>query len=286
MSAAPGKPAASGAPAMQPLRFGEPGRQLFGLLQLPAPSAARDRAVLVCNPFGQEAIRCRRLLRVLGDRLARHGFAVLRFDYFGTGDSDGDDSEGDLLAWQEDVLKADEELARLAGCSTRSWFGLRAGGTIAALASARAPRPPESLVLWEPVVDGGAYLAELRRAHESALRQGAAGLATTYRMTRPGSQVSIPEDEVLGFPLGPGLREQFAALGAVPFPGAKSRCVHLISADPAQAGAARAAWEGAACVRERVIATRIAWATDEAMNSAIVPAEPLQAILECLLEAP
>src|SRR6185369_16185836 len=102
-------------PALTPLRFGASARRLFGLYQPPSAGTGNAQCVVLCNPFGQEAIRSHRLLRVLGDRLARAGFAVLRFDYSGTGDSDGDDSEADLGRWVEDVLSADAEARRASG---------------------------------------------------------------------------------------------------------------------------------------------------------------------------
>lgn len=269
---------------LRPLRFGPAGRQCFGLLQLPSAPDAQGRGALLCNPFGQEAIRCHRLMRVLGDRLARMGFAVLRFDYFGTGDADGDDAQGDLESCIADVIAADGELARLSGCVRRSWFGLRTGGTLAALASARAAQPPASLVLWDPVTDGRGYLAELRLAHETALRQGAAGLATTYRLSKPGACPPEPGDELLGFPVPARLREQFLSLDAACLGQARAGSVHLITAQEPDAGAPAPAGEDRARIRGHAIPARIAWANDEAMNSAIVPAEALQAIVDCLAE--
>jgi hypothetical protein len=78
---------------------------LLGQYQAAAPAAAAraqegldapGAAVLLCNPFGQEAIRCHRAFRLLSARLASSGIPSLRFDYFGTGDSPGNDGEGDL----------------------------------------------------------------------------------------------------------------------------------------------------------------------------------------------
>ncbi len=84
---------------MQPLRFGSAGRQLAGVFHAATASRTPPASLLICNPLGQEAIRVHRLLRLLAESLARKGIATLRFDYFGSGDSDGDDAEATLDDW-------------------------------------------------------------------------------------------------------------------------------------------------------------------------------------------
>ncbi|MDE2122022.1 MAG: alpha/beta hydrolase, partial [Betaproteobacteria bacterium] len=88
---------------MTPLRLDPLGRDLFALHQPAAAGARRHHGVLICNPFGQEAIRAHRFLRVLSERLSASGFDVLRFDYFGTGDSAGTEAEADLDTWVRDI---------------------------------------------------------------------------------------------------------------------------------------------------------------------------------------
>ena len=45
---------------------------------------------MLCYPWGSEYIYAHRSLRLLAQRRAAAGIHTLRFDYFGTGDSDGD----------------------------------------------------------------------------------------------------------------------------------------------------------------------------------------------------
>ena len=72
---------------------------------------AEKRAALFFNPYGQEAIRTHRLMRVAADRLARQGVDVLRFDFFGTGDSPGTDEQADISGWTADAMAAHQMLA-------------------------------------------------------------------------------------------------------------------------------------------------------------------------------
>ena len=94
-------------PFIQPVRIGRDADALAGIYQPASDSTGTGTAVLICNPFGQEAIRAQRSLRVLAERLGRQGIPSLRFDYFGTGDSPGEDGAGHLTRWRQDIHLAD-----------------------------------------------------------------------------------------------------------------------------------------------------------------------------------
>ena len=79
-----------------PLWFGPGDRQLFGWMHLPADRVVHGGVVL-CQPFGIEAICAYFTYRLLAERLADRGLAVLRFDYDGTGDSCGGETDPDRL---------------------------------------------------------------------------------------------------------------------------------------------------------------------------------------------
>lgn len=183
---------------MRPQFFGSAARQLFGVHHEPAGERTRDRGVLVCYPGPQEYMRTHWALRKLAASLAREGFHVLRFDYYATGDSAGDSREGSLAAWVDDVKTAAEELRDLAGVRRLSAVGLRLGATLAARAAASG-LALEDLVMWEPVVSGARYLAELHAVQEA----------------RHADLVWDPvvgADELLGLPLPKALRAETLAI--------------------------------------------------------------------------
>lgn len=146
--------------------FESGGRSLFAWLHQTA-GAVTDHGVLICPPLGHEQVHSHRALRHLADRLAAQGFAVMRLDYHGTGDSDGTEYDPQLLAtWQTNVSDAVEWLRGTAGCRKISLVGLRLGATLAALYAEK--HEVESLVLWAPVVKGRRYVRELTALSQTA----------------------------------------------------------------------------------------------------------------------
>ncbi|WP_233842637.1 alpha/beta fold hydrolase [Dyella sp. 2HG41-7] len=139
-----------------PFFFG-PERALFGLFH--ASGATARKAVLLCPPFGQDQIRCHRLYRQLAQALATEGIAVLRFDYYGTGDSAGDSVDMDWQRCLADTVVAADELRARSGADRVFAFGARLGGSIALAAALQARFA--GVVAWDPVLDGRTYAAQL-----------------------------------------------------------------------------------------------------------------------------
>lgn len=143
----------------RPFYFGQRGRPLFGWLH-PAPSASVG--LLICNPFGDEAIRAHRTVHHLAARASAAGIPAFRFDYDGTGDSAGHDLEPDRLAqWLSSVHLAADALRRLSGVTTLCLAGIRLGATLATLA-AQERSDVAGIIAIAPVVSGKAYVRELR----------------------------------------------------------------------------------------------------------------------------
>ena len=141
-----------------PLFFGPPGRQLYGFHHV--PRGAPTSAVLLCPPWGREYQYSHRTLTVLGGRLQARGAHVLRFDYSGTGDSWGDSTEASLDLWIEDLGHAVEELRMTSGLQMVDVVGLRLGAFLAARAAASMPNI-RTLLLWDPVTSGTAWIEEM-----------------------------------------------------------------------------------------------------------------------------
>jgi len=136
----------------QAIHFGATERPLFGFYHPPKPGPWRAVGVVLCRPIGTDQTRSDRVYRHLAERLAAAGFACLRFDLFGTGDSGGDErTEGLVPAWLDDIALAAAELRARSGARTIALFGLRLGATLA-FEHAAERGDVDSLVLWSPWV--------------------------------------------------------------------------------------------------------------------------------------
>jgi len=159
----------------RPLFFGPESRALFGWYHPPAPdraAAAGRRAIVLCPPLGYEAICAHPALRTFAERLAAAGHPVLRFDYDGTGDAAGLDTDpGRVRAWIEGVGHAVTEIRALSGAREVCLLGTRMGGTLA-LAAASARADVEQLVLFNPCPTGKAYVREMKAFRMFAEQSG------------------------------------------------------------------------------------------------------------------
>jgi pimeloyl-ACP methyl ester carboxylesterase len=200
------------APGMNPL-FIEGKRRLFANYHASEPSARKHRGVMLCNPFGQEALRAHRLYRVLAERLARAGVDVLRFDYYGTGDSYGDDREGELRGWTQDLLTAHEELLKLSSTHAVTWVGIRLGATLAMQCALDARDTLDHLVLVDPIVNGAKYSRQLRQLHVQRLEQVFRRPKSDWRQELAADANAFP-DETAGFGLAPEFHAQLAGISA------------------------------------------------------------------------
>jgi alpha-beta hydrolase superfamily lysophospholipase len=261
---------------MTPIRFGAPGRQLYGVLHPGHPQRQTSHSVLLCNPFGQEAVRLHRLYRVLADQLSLQGTNVLRFDYFGTGESGGEDEEGELEGWREDLTLADREMRQRLGATQITWVGARLGATLAAITSAGSPRPPDRLLLWEPILNGQAYLQELAWADTHALQ----GLMTPP----PVVPRTAPGQEAIGFGIGASLMDQLHSLDTSPLSSARARQVHVVHSPDALADAVLKQAASRCSSPCQLVALRhtFDWTSEEALNTALVPADALKLLMSCI----
>lgn len=268
-----------------PFMFGDCDRQLFGVLHKSESGQDCKRAVLVCSPFGREAIRVQRLQRVLAERLAREGFSVLRFDYYGAGDSHGRDVEVDLGGWCADILEADRTLRLKTGLERVIWVGFRLGATVMIDAVRQLQRAQPGLVLCEPVFDGESYIRELRCRHVIESEN-------TFSLRRWALKKCIgdlSEDQALGYDFPRRFSEQLCKLGPVSWKSRVGIGPVRVLIDPKSAdGKCLLAHTEFVPNEFQVVPLGhgVDWLSSTAQNVSVVPMEVLTALLTCVRGCP
>jgi len=186
-----------------PFFFPNGSYNLFGVLHEPESSPNQDGFVF-CSPFGEEKLWTHRVYVNFARELASRGYPVLRFDYMGHGDSDGDFETSSIETRLSDITCAIKELRSKARSTERiGLLGLRLGGTLAAMTAEEAP-DINPLILWDPILDGKAYMRELFRinlATQSAVyREIKYNTEALIQMMRDGVPVNVEGYEI-GWPL-------------------------------------------------------------------------------------
>ncbi|HEX2875899.1 MAG TPA: alpha/beta hydrolase [Polyangiaceae bacterium] len=203
---------------MKPMFFGDSKRKLYGVYDAPRSAQRRSHAVLLCYPGVQEYGTSLWGFRRLSAMLAQAGHHVLRFDYFGTGDSAGRSEEGSVSAWIEDIQQAAAELKDISGARQLSILGKRLGGALA-IKACQAGLDAKRLVLWDPVVHGSAYVSELE------MWDTRRNLLLLHADRRGGGR-----SELLGYPFPQTLRRELEALNVMgELPGAVKQVSLFVS---------------------------------------------------------
>jgi uncharacterized protein len=148
--------------------MGSRDRQLFGVYYPSKIYPSISHGILICPPIGHEYMRTHKILQQLAVQFSSVGFDVLKFDYYGVGDSAGNCEQGDVEIWKDDIYKAYQELKDISGVRSISIVGMRLGAALAA-ATISAGLSVKNLLMWDPIINGVAYIRELRELTSKVL---------------------------------------------------------------------------------------------------------------------
>jgi alpha/beta superfamily hydrolase len=259
---------------MQSILFSGTVGSLYGCYH--APNGRFENAgVVLANAHGHEYIQFHRVFGQLARMLSEVGFPVLRFDYSGCGDSVGDSEHWSLAQWRSDLGSAVEELRRLAGVSRIGVVGLRLGATIACQNS-EFRTSPSFLVLWDAVVNGSAFLREMREAHQSMLRYAHVSHVRD----------AIYGEELLGFPLPQAWARELDALQLEQWKSAPAPRILLVESNSnASQDELLESLRKVGAVRHLHLSNPHLWAWIEDFTRVHIPIQLLQEIVEEVREA-
>lgn len=142
-------------------------------------SEATGTAVLICPPFGWEAVASRRPLRDWAHALAARGHVTMRLDLPGSGDSAGGFADSGLWeGWRAATGAAARLLAARDDVGRVAAIGIGMGG-LTLIEAIAAGAPVDGAALWATPVRGLALLRELQafsRFERSALPPSGPGM--------------------------------------------------------------------------------------------------------------
>ena len=153
----------------EPFWLGPSSHRLYAALH--AASGASSTGIVLVPPLLHELPRSRRFITEVASELAGLGLPTLRFDFYGTGDSGGSGEDMDLASMHRDLelaVAALRERTRIERLVLVAWRG----GALALHGWLQCGGAADLILLWEPIVDGGAWVQELVEgdARERALR--------------------------------------------------------------------------------------------------------------------
>jgi uncharacterized protein len=205
---------------MNSLFFGSSDQPLFGNYHPPASDQYQSSGILICSPMGHEYTKTHNALRSLAVKLSKQGYAVLRFDYYGIGDSSGKSDTGTIERWLNDIDTAVKELRDMSGEQKVNIIGLRSGALLAGHYA--ESKKIDQLLLWEPVTDGEKFIERLNIMQQDML-------VDDNRFDYP---ISIKtENEFLGSPYSTELQQQLRDCSLNKLEKIKANAVHFISRD-------------------------------------------------------
>jgi exosortase A-associated hydrolase 2 len=202
------------------------GQRLLGFLHSPlrSGSASSDdgaRAgkpgILYCHPFGEERNLSHATVVKTARALAAAGFPVLRFDFSGCGDSEGDLERATVESWLAEIGLAADLLKERTGVTKVGYWGLRSGANLAWHA-AFARGDSGFSILWNPVPGLKTFITQfLRQKSATAIAAGGGEGVSVKGLVKEletGGTV-----EVMGYPVTQGLYAGFLRADLQGLPG-------------------------------------------------------------------
>ena len=188
----------------------------------PSRDPDSSKLLVICPPFFDEYRRIYRALSELAIACADQGVHALRFDFYGTGESQGLLEEVTLADWKKDISAAIDEGIELCGADEVFLLGVRFSATLAAQVKHRKIK---RYILWDPVISGNKYLEWLDQVnHTMHLR---------YRNIAADANRSLDKIAFENFHLSPALKSDIAGVSISPGSGNGSAPYSVISTNRA-----------------------------------------------------
>ncbi|NLX09555.1 MAG: alpha/beta fold hydrolase [Chloroflexi bacterium] len=211
-----------------PAAFLGPKGVLRGMIHRPTPATGPAPTVVLLHGFTGNHVEHDMLFVQFARRLAQAGFVALRFDFYGSGDSEGTFEEMTVLTEVADAAAALEWIGQQPGVDPNriGVVGLSMGGCVTALLAGQDPRV-RAAVMWNAVGQPQRHFREIAIDGPSAgivggLRVGPDFLPTIYacdpvaalrNYTGPGLVIQSTADPLISLEEAGALKEALGARG-------------------------------------------------------------------------
>ncbi|MGD9569661.1 MAG: alpha/beta hydrolase family protein [Sedimentibacter sp.] len=125
------------------------GQKMLGLLEFDKLEDRGKNLVVLIHGFVGTKVEPHRMYKKLSDRLCKLGYTVLRFDFVGSGDSDGDYKDMTINREIQDGLNVIKFCYESYNVNNIYILGYSMGGCIATIIASTIKS--DGLVLWSPV---------------------------------------------------------------------------------------------------------------------------------------
>ncbi|MBT1064852.1 hypothetical protein KJY73_14765 [Bowmanella sp. Y26] len=121
-------------------------------------------AILILPPLFEEMNLSRAVIAKQAQVLASRGMGCVLMDYYGTGDSEGELSEGCALRWREDVVAVGQWMMAQ-GMETLTLWGVRFGALLQLDGQTELVKqlPVTRQLVWKPITSGKTLVNQLLR---------------------------------------------------------------------------------------------------------------------------
>lgn len=140
-------------------------RKLYGVLHIPE-TTRNNYGFIFCSPTFGEKTKTYRIFVNFARFLEKHGYCVLRFDYFGEGDSDGNFENADIESRVSDIISAIKFFTNRMQPIKVCLIGTRLGASLSILAANKNTHI-NALILWAPIMNLRAYFFDFLRGNLS-----------------------------------------------------------------------------------------------------------------------
>jgi exosortase A-associated hydrolase 2 len=136
-------------------------KHIFSVIHTP-DNKTNKKGIIFIHPYAEEKQRVDRIFVNCARQLCSNGYFVMRFDFFGCGDSEGNFEELSYESQISDLRIVKNFFVGATGVENIFLFGVRLGANIA-VQYAEIDNTISNIFLWSPIINGADYAETLLR---------------------------------------------------------------------------------------------------------------------------